>query len=57
VQGAEENIWIREREVTGRWGTSYNEEIYNFYSLPNIIRLIKLGRMGRVCNVQKREVH
>ena len=32
-------------EVTGEWRGLYNEELNDLYSLPNIIRMIKSGRM------------
>jgi hypothetical protein len=32
-------------EVTGDWRKLHNEEIHNFYSWPNIIRIMKSGRM------------
>jgi hypothetical protein len=32
-------------EVTGSRRKLYNEELYNLYSLPSIIRMIKLRRM------------
>jgi hypothetical protein len=28
-------------EVTGEWGTQHNEQLYDLYSSPNIIRVIK----------------
>jgi hypothetical protein len=28
-------------EVTGRWRKLHNEELYSWYYLPNIIRMIK----------------
>jgi hypothetical protein len=31
-------------EVTGRWRRLHNEELHNFYSLPDIIRMIKPRR-------------
>jgi hypothetical protein len=31
--------------VTGDWRKLHNEELHNFYSLPNIIRIIKSRRM------------
>jgi hypothetical protein len=33
-------------EVTGGWRKLHNEELHNFYSLPNIIRMIRSRRMG-----------
>jgi hypothetical protein len=33
-------------EVTGDWRKMHNEELYNFYSLQIIIRMIKSRRMG-----------
>jgi hypothetical protein len=33
-------------EVTGKWRRLHNEELYDLYSLPNIIRVIK-SRMMR----------
>jgi hypothetical protein len=32
-------------EVTGDWRKLHSEELHNFYSLPNIIRMIKLRRI------------
>jgi hypothetical protein len=32
-------------EVAGGWGRMHNEEPHNFYSSPNIIRVIKSVRM------------
>jgi hypothetical protein len=32
-------------EVTGGWRKLHNEEIYNLYSSPSIIRMIKSRRM------------
>jgi hypothetical protein len=31
--------------VTGGWRKLHNEELHNLYSLPSIIRIIKLRRM------------
>jgi hypothetical protein len=33
-------------EATGEWRRLHNEELYDLYSSPNIIRVIKLKRMG-----------
>jgi hypothetical protein len=32
-------------EVTGEWRKLHNEELHDLYSLPSIIRIIKLRRM------------
>jgi hypothetical protein len=32
-------------EVTGKWRKLHNEELYNVFSSPNIIRMIKSIRM------------
>ena len=32
-------------EVTMEWGKLYNEELRDFYSLPNIVRVVKSRRM------------
>ena len=32
-------------EITGEWKKLHNEELNDLYSLPNIIRMIKSGRM------------
>jgi hypothetical protein len=32
-------------EVTGDWRKLHNEEFHNFYSAPNIIRMMKSRRM------------
>jgi len=35
----------RRDEVTGEWRRLHNEELNNFYSSPNIVRVIKSRRM------------
>jgi hypothetical protein len=35
----------REDEVTGEWGRLHNEELNDLYCSPNIVRVIKYGRM------------
>jgi hypothetical protein len=37
--GAKENIRPKREEVTG-WRKLHNEEVHNFYYLPNIIRSV-----------------
>jgi len=33
-------------EVIGEWRKLHNEELSDLYSLPNIVRVVKSGRMG-----------
>jgi hypothetical protein len=35
----------KREEVTGDWTRLRNEELHNLYASPNIIRVIKSGRM------------
>ena len=35
----------RRDEVTGKWRRLYNEELNDLYTSPNIVRVIKSGRM------------
>jgi hypothetical protein len=48
-------------EVTGEWRKLHNEELNDLYSLPNIVRVVKLRRMrwaGHVaCMGKDRVVH
>jgi hypothetical protein len=36
---------LKRNEVIGGWRKLHNEELHNLYSLPTIIRIIKLRRM------------
>ena len=36
----------RRDEVTGEWRSLHNEELNDFYSSPNIVRVIKSRRIG-----------
>jgi hypothetical protein len=38
-------FWPKRDEVTGEWSKLYNEELYNLYSSPDIIRQIKSRQM------------
>jgi hypothetical protein len=40
-------------EVTGEWRKLHNEELNGLYSLPNIVRVIKLRRMIRAGHVAR----
>jgi hypothetical protein len=47
-------------EVTGGWRKEHNEELHDLYSLPSIIRIIKLRmrRVGQVARMgEKRNVY
>jgi len=44
-------------EVTGEWNKLHNEELRDLYSLPNIVRVVKLRRMrwaGHVARMGRR---
>jgi hypothetical protein len=51
----------RRDEVTGEWRKLHNDELNELYSLPNIVRVVKLRRMrwaGRVAHMgEERGVH
>jgi hypothetical protein len=40
----------KREEVAGGWGILHNEELYNLYSSPNIIK-IKSRRMRIICTI------
>jgi hypothetical protein len=47
-------------EVTGGWRKLHNEELYNLYFSPHIIRMIKSRRMrwaGHVARMGRRGMH
>ena len=37
----------RRDEITGEWRRLHNEELNDFYTSPNIVRVIKSRRLGR----------
>ena len=44
-------------EITWEWGKLHNEEFHDLYCSPNILRVIKSGRMtwaGRVARIEER---
>ena len=43
--GAEVGIWPKKDEIIGGWRRLHNEEKNDFYSSPNIIRVIKTRTM------------
>ena len=46
-------------KVTGEWIKLHNEELRDFYTLPNIVRLVKSRRMrwaGHGARMGRREV-
>jgi hypothetical protein len=40
-------------EIIGYWRKLYNEELYNMYACPNIIRMKKSRRMRRIGNAAR----
>jgi len=48
-------IWAYGGEVKGEWRKLHREELNDLYSSPNIVRVIKLRRMGWVGHVARRE--
>jgi hypothetical protein len=43
----------KREEVVGGWRRLHNEELHNLYTSPNIIRVIKSGRMIGVEHVTR----
>jgi hypothetical protein len=41
----------RREEVAGGWTRLHNEDLYNLYDSPNVIRVIKSRKMIRVGHV------
>jgi hypothetical protein len=41
-------------EVTGEWRKLHNEELYNLYSSPDIIRQVKANEVGEACDMHGR---
>jgi hypothetical protein len=54
-------IWAWVDEVTGEWRKLHNEQLNDLYSLPSIVRVVKLRRMrwtGHVARMaEERGVH
>jgi hypothetical protein len=53
------NIFGPKREEDGSWRKSHNDELYNLYSSPNIIKVIKSRRIrwaGYVARMEEGEV-
>jgi hypothetical protein len=46
---------LKRDEVTGDWRKLHNEELHNFYSSQNIIRMIKSRRMKWAGHVTRME--
>jgi hypothetical protein len=60
-------VWLLRRifgpkwdEITGEWGRIHEEELCDFWFSPNIIRVIKSGRVRwaeHVARIRRRDVH
>jgi hypothetical protein len=50
---------LKRDEVMGDWRKLHNEELHNFYSLPNIIRMLKSRKMKWACsmNAERQGIH
>jgi hypothetical protein len=46
-------FWSKRDDITGAWRRLHNEELYAFYSPPNILRLIKVRRIRWASHVAR----
>jgi hypothetical protein len=44
----------KREEVPGGWRRLHNEELHNLHTLPNMVRVIKDGEVGRACSMHGR---
>jgi hypothetical protein len=44
----------KRNKVTGEWRTPHNEELYDLYSSPTIVRVIKSRRIRRAGHVARK---
>jgi hypothetical protein len=44
----------KRNEVMGEWRKLHSEELYNLYSSPDIIRQVKVNKVGRACSTHWR---
>jgi hypothetical protein len=56
----ENRVWRRvfgprRDEITGEWRKLHNEELNDLYSLPNIVRVVKIKKneTGRACGAYR----
>jgi hypothetical protein len=49
----EENIWTQRDELVGGWRKLHNEELYNLYSSPNVIRW-RMRWTGNVASIREK---
>jgi hypothetical protein len=51
---------LRRNEVTAGWRTLHNEKLHNLYTLPSIIKMMKLRMVGwavHVAQIGRRGMH